>query len=127
MNMPTIVNMPAMDQSSTSSATDSVKQRVMAELQGAFQPTFLEVLNESHQHSVPAHSETHFKVTLVTADFEGVRPVKRHQLVYAQLQLLLDGPIHALALHTYTPDEWSQRVGVPDSPNCLGGSQHDRS
>ena len=34
--------------------------------------------------------------------------------------------IHALALHTYTPDEWAQAGGAPDSPTCRGGSKHDR-
>ncbi|MCE7766679.1 BolA family transcriptional regulator, partial [Pseudomonas putida] len=31
---------------------------------------------------------------------------------------------HALALHTYTPQEW-QKIGVaPASPTCAGGSKH---
>jgi len=35
----------------------------------------------------------------------------------------LSSSIHALALHTLTPDEWSERGGrVADSPPCLGGS-----
>jgi len=34
------------------------------------------------------------------------------------------GKIHALALHTYTPDEWDNAGQVPDSPRCRGGGKH---
>jgi BolA protein len=34
----------------------------------------------------------------------------------------LAGDVHALALHTYTPEEWQARFGdAPMSPPCLGG------
>jgi len=36
----------------------------------------------------------------------------------------LAGPVHALALHTYTVAEWGEAAaGAPDSPDCLGGSK----
>lgn len=88
------------------------------------EPVVVQVENESHRHNVPANSETHFKVTLVSSRFEGLMPVKRHQQVYALLADELSGPVHALALHLYTPEEWQARGGErPDSPNCRGGSQ----
>ena len=87
----------------------------------------LEVVNESYMHNVPANSATHFKVTAVSADFEGKGSVGRHQMVYKLVAEELAGPVHALALHTYTPDEWQQREAVsPKSPDCLGGSKVDR-
>jgi stress-induced morphogen len=52
-----------------------------------------------------------------------MRSVKRHQAVYGVLAEYMGSPIHALALHTYTADEWRQREGSPDSPNCLGGGK----
>lgn len=86
----------------------------------------LEVVNESHMHSVPPGSESHFKVTLVSAAFDGKRQVGRHQLIYRLLADELAGPVHALALHTYTPAEWEARgAPAPASPGCLGGSKHD--
>lgn len=102
-----------------------VAQAIEAKLKQAFSPSHFELLNESHMHSVPANSETHFKLILVAEAFEGLRPVARQQKVYALLQEELAGPVHALAQHTYTPSEWAQRNGVPDSPNCLGGSKAD--
>lgn len=86
-----------------------------------FNPTVVEVLNESHGHSVPKGSQTHFKVTLVSAFFNGVGRVKRHQMVYEKLAAELTTGVHALALHLYTEEEWSQRSGVaPESPACAG-------
>jgi BolA protein len=97
------------------------------QLATAFAPDYLEVVNESHQHSVPVNSETHFKVTLVSEQFEGLRKVARHQRVYAVLAELLAGPVHALALHTYTGREWRDRQELaPASPECRGGSKADR-
>jgi BolA family transcriptional regulator, general stress-responsive regulator len=105
-----------------------IQQEIEQELQGVFTPEFLQVENESSQHNVPANSETHFKVVLVTDQFEGKRSVARHQAVYAALQAQLDGPVHALALHTYTPAEWQERQATaPDSPDCLGGSKADQA
>lgn len=100
-----------------------IQQVMEDQLRREFSPHFLEVTNESSQHSVPANSETHFRVVLVSDRFEGVRKVARHQLVYSVLSRELAGPVHALALHTYTPLEWRQRSeAAPTSPQCLGGS-----
>ena len=98
---------------------DQVEQR----LNDYFSPFFAEIVNESRMHNVPPGSESHFKVTLVSDAFAGLRLVKRHQAVYRVLQPLIGSPIHALALHTYTESEWSERNGSPDSPNCMGGSK----
>ncbi len=87
-------------------------------------PVYLEVVNESHMHSVPANSETHFKVVVVSTQFVGKRSVARHQMIYACLSEELEGPVHALALHTYTEQEWAEHnAGAPGSPQCLGGSK----
>lgn len=102
---------------------EPVKRAVIETLNQRFVPSFLEVLNESDQHGVPIGSESHFKITLVTNEFITKRLVMRHQMVYAVLKTLLAGPIHALALHTYTEEEWSLRQTSPDSPDCRGGSK----
>ena len=85
---------------------------------------FLQVENESHRHSVPANSETHFKVTVVSQEFEGVPLIARHRLINNLLKEELQGPVHALALHTMTPIQWSAKKQLaPDSPNCLGAGK----
>ena len=104
----------------------TIQQTIESKLAEALAPQHLEVHNESHMHSVPANSETHFKVVVVSPQFEGKRKVARHQAVYALLGEELAGPVHALALHTYTADKWSERQGeAPASPDCLGGSKAD--
>ncbi|WP_439888845.1 BolA family protein [Pseudomonas sp. MBLB4123] len=97
----------------------------LEQLQAAFaalQPQHLEVLDESHMHS--RGLETHYKAVIVSPQFAGLNAVKRHQKVYASLGELM-GQLHALALHTYTPEEWAQQGAAPDSPTCRGGSKHD--
>lgn len=93
-------------------------------LSTTFTCDYLEVVNESHQHSVPKNSETHFKVTIVSKDFDGQTKVKRHQSIYALIQKLMSEGLHALALHTYLPKEWQAvKEASPASPNCMGGSK----
>lgn len=103
-----------------------VQQEIERKLTDTFGPVFLDVANESSQHSVPPNSETHFRAVVVSDVFAGKRKVARHQQVYAALAAQLAGPVHALALHTYTPDEWRERQeDAPASPACLGGSKAD--
>jgi BolA protein len=90
-----------------------------------FKPLYLSVVNESSNHSVAEGSETHFKVVLASDYFEGMSAVKRHQAVYAALTQALATGVHALALHTYTGKEWSDKKVAPDSPACMGGSRVD--
>ncbi|MDM8349963.1 BolA family transcriptional regulator [Pseudomonas sp. sp1636] len=97
----------------------------LAQLQAALaalDPLHLEVLDESHMHS--RGLETHYKVVIASPAFAGLNAVKRHQKVYASLGELTS-QVHALALHTYTPEEWAQQGAAPDSPTCKGGSKRD--
>ena len=98
----------------------AIETKLMAQLQ----PSHLLGENESHMHAVPPNSETHFKVTIVTSQFDTISMVKRHQLVYQALADELAGPVHALALHTLTPEQWQTRIkAIPQSPNCMGGGK----
>ena len=51
----------------------------------------------------------HFEATVVSEQFEGRSMVQQHQMVYATLGDRMGGEIHALALHTYTPENWAQQ------------------
>lgn len=49
----------------------------------------------------------HYQALVVSSAFEGKNLVKQHQLVYGALkEELSSNAIHALALKTYTPDDW---------------------
>ena len=84
----------------------------------SLQTQHLDVLDESHMHS--RGLETHYKAVIVSEQSAGLNAVKRHQKAYAAVGELM-GQIHALALHTYTPDEWAQQGVAPASPTCKGG------
>jgi len=100
-----------------------VKNTIEKKLSEALDLLHLDVVNESQNHNVPPNSESHFKVTLVSQEFNGLGLVKRHQKIYGLLKDELASGIHALALHTYTEQEWLDRHGnIPMSPPCLGGS-----
>lgn len=97
-----------------------VQTAIESRLRGAIPLEHLDILNESHMHSGPA-TESHFKVTVVSHEFEGVSAVKRHQRLYQLLDEQLRSGVHALALHTYTPAEWQRKNAVaPRSPDCVG-------
>jgi stress-induced morphogen len=53
-------------------------------------------------------SKDHYQATIVSASFAGLSRVAQHQAVYRALGDLMAGPIHALALHTFTPDKYKR-------------------
>ena len=102
----------------------TVQANIEQKLTQALQVAHLEVVNESNNHNVPPGSESHFKVVLVSDDFEGKPLVARHQMIYRTLSEEMSGQIHALALHTYTQADWTERnAAVTDSPACRGGEK----
>jgi stress-induced morphogen len=102
----------------------SIQESIELKLRDALGPTHLEVINESHMHNVPKGSETHFKVVIVSSRFEGLAPVRRHQLVYGALdkEMKAKPGIHALAITSRTPAEWEASPEANASPKCLGGN-----
>lgn len=98
--------------------------RIETALIAGLGPLHLEVVDESHRHSVPEGAQSHFKVLVVSERFAGLGPVARHRLVNGLLKGEFDGGLHALALHTRAPAEWHESGGAaPDSPPCRGGSK----
>lgn len=106
----------------------NIQNSIEQKLAEHFEPAFLEVTNESSQHNVPIGSETHFKVVLVSPQFDGERLLSRHRAVNAILKDEIENHIHAMALHTYTGIEWERLYGdIPKSPVCMGGARKQAS
>ena len=103
-----------------------VEAAITHKIREGLAPVHLEVHNESHMHSVPPGSETHFKVLVVSPSFEGMGPVDRHRKVNALLAAELAAGVHALSLRTLTPAQWQGEQPSFVSPPCLGGSKADR-
>lgn len=100
-----------------------MENTIRAKVSESLNPTELVIENESHKHGGPA-TESHFKLTVVAAEFEGLAAVKRHQRLYGILAEELKTGVHALALHLHSPSEWLvNQSSAPKSPDCLGGSK----
>ncbi len=96
----------------------SLQQQIEQAIRACFAIETLMIENESHMHAGPA-TESHFKVVLVSPDFDGMSKVKRQQAVYRAIGELMQ-QFHALGLHTYTPEEWEKVEVAPVSPKCAG-------
>lgn len=101
-----------------------MKDRLAKLINDALQPQHLDLFDESHMHNVPRGAQSHFKIVVVSEAFSGMPLVARHRKINALAKPLFDDTLHALALHTMTPEEWQQRGGqFPQSPQCMGGSK----
>ena len=75
--------------------SEQIRQRLTA----ALAPTELEVVDEGHLHAGHAgEGKGHFHVRIVSAAFAGQLPLKRHRMIYAALDDLMDHGIHALSI-----------------------------
>lgn len=87
----------------------SVAASMRAKLTDAFEPVHLDVVDESHLHAghmgARPEGETHFRVEIVAAAFDGISRVERQRMVYRVLGDELGDRIHALALRTRSPSE----------------------
>jgi acid stress-induced BolA-like protein IbaG/YrbA len=76
-------------------------------------PTEIRVLIEQNLGNSKAEVHTdgqgHYEATVVCPAFAGKRSLQRHQMVYATLGSRVGREIHALALQTFTPEEWQAR------------------
>ncbi|WP_438020540.1 BolA family protein [Sorangium sp. So ce315] len=104
--------------------TATRQESIQSKLVHALDPVHLDVENESRMHSVPAGSETHFKVLVVSEAFRGLSAVDRHRRVNDIVREEFRTGLHALTIRALTPDEWERQGGADfRSPACLGGSK----
>jgi len=91
-------------------------------LSESLKPVHIEVVNESYMHNVPKGSETHFKVLVVSEQFENQPLLKRHRLVNCLVKEKLGNQFpHALSIEAKTPAQWQEHYKMDPSPNCRGG------
>ncbi len=81
-----------------------------------FNPSYYSVTNESHSHAGPK-TESHYKIVIVSDVFNELKLINRHRMVNKIFKKEL-AQIHALAIHTYTKQEWSKKITAPESPQC---------
>ena len=83
-------------------------ERIHLALAAAFDPSFLEVTDDSHLHAGHAGAASgggHYSVKIVSERFHGLRLVMRHRLVYDAVAEMMRAEIHALAITALAPSE----------------------
>ncbi|EIL91612.1 stress-induced morphogen [Rhodanobacter spathiphylli B39] len=79
--------------------SEAMLEQIRQRLTVALAPTELEVVDEGHLHAGHAgEGKGHFHVRIVSPAFAGLLPIRRHRMVYAALDGLMDNGIHALSI-----------------------------
>lgn len=93
----------------------AMAERIERKLRARLDPTRLEVFDDSERHHGHAGwqpgGETHFRLEIVSAAFQGQGRVARQRLVYEILAEELAGQVHALQLQTLSPEEDQAATG----------------
>ncbi|WP_128290897.1 BolA family protein [Afifella aestuarii] len=87
----------------------SVREKMEDKLNGALSPEELTITDESHLHAghggAHPEGESHFRIHIVSAAFEGKSRVERHRMINEILAEELKARVHALAVKAYAPGE----------------------
>jgi len=87
----------------------SVADRIREKISTALTPLSFELTDESHLHAghvgARPEGETHFKLKIVSPQFDGKSRIDRQRMVYRVLAEEMAGPVHALALTTIAAAE----------------------
>jgi|1048.fasta_scaffold54784_2 BolA protein len=98
----------------------SIKSKIEELLGQQIKAEFIEVTDESWQHGGGPEAQSHFKIIVVSTQFEGQKLLARHRLVQSILADIVSR-VRAISLHTLTPTEW-QKAEENDvsfrSPGC---------
>ena len=74
----------------------------------------VKALLQNHMPECEFHVQgegANYDITAIGDVFEGLRPVKKQQLVYAALNdEIAEGSIHAVNIRTFTPEQWRQQA-----------------
>lgn len=109
---------------SSSSTKGPVASTIESKLLQNLNPIHLDVINESYMHNVPKGSETHFKVVIVSEEFNQMKNlIQRHRKINEILSEELANGVHALSIVAKTPEQWQTTDGqnIAPSPKCRGG------
>lgn len=92
----------------------------ITELLKVLNPLHLQLENESDLHAGPPGRETHFKLVLVSQDFEGLSRVDRQRKINDILKIEFQSGLHALTQRLLTPAEWEKTKSDLNfvSPEC---------
>lgn len=103
---------------SASENAQAIARIINQQIHSRFAPVHFELHNDSAQHAT-ASDASHFRLLVVSDKFANVSLVRRHQMIYSILADVMTR-IHALAIQTYTTEEWSEHPvnEARNSPPC---------
>ena len=81
----------------------ALETEIREALEAAFQPSRLEVINESRLHAghnaeAAATNDTHFRIRIAADALSGMNRVGQHRAINAALKFAFDRGLHALAI-----------------------------
>ena len=79
-----------------------VKKNIVSKLKKHLEPSFIEVIDESHLHANhnpdAKNGGTHFKVKIISNTFKDKSKIEKHRIVHEILDYELKNGVHALTL-----------------------------
>ncbi len=90
--------------------SETTAKKIERLLRARLEPAYIELRDDSAKHAGHAGATSgggHYTVVVVSEAFEALSRLERHRLVYAALNGMVGAEIHALALRTIAPSEWS--------------------
>ena len=89
---------------------DAIRHRLTV----ALAPSRLDLVDESTLHAghagARAEGESHFRVSIVAAMFNGKSRLERQRMVFAALADLMRTDVHALSITALSPEEAGERA-----------------
>lgn len=89
----------------------SPQQNIIDRLKQAFNPSFLELKDESLHHSKhpqsKGHGGGHYQLIIVSEHFKNISLIERHRMIYSVLKDEMISNIHALSIKAFLPDEFN--------------------
>lgn len=95
-----------------------MEELIIKLLRNNFSLDKLIVSNNSHLHALK-QKNSHFKIIAVSDDFKNYTKVELHKKIYQILGQEVMPKIHALAIHTYSLDEWKNVGAHPVDAACM--------
>ena len=95
----------------------SIENKIINTLNECMNICSLKILNESFMHNLPKDAESHFKLVIVSNDFNNLSHIQRHKLVYKHLGNIMND-IHAISIQSFNEDEFKLNPTILDSPEC---------
>ncbi|MFT5139639.1 MAG: BolA protein [Lysobacterales bacterium] len=88
--------------------TDERLAEIHSRLERAFAPEMLSVEDEGHLHAGHEGAKDgrgHFRLSMVSQSFNGMKVLARHRAIYEQMGSLMESDIHALSIEAFASDE----------------------